>query len=106
MVPTSTTIGATAWLSRKSPVCVRRLAALSLSTNICPQRPAASARIAYEQPIALRRQIAEALQIGLMLVVTRRQLEQARGGAADDVVLGLLGEERQVPDGRRQIEIP
>src|ERR1700730_16635436 len=51
-------------------------------------------------------EIAELLQICLLLLVARRQLEQARRGAAEDVVLGLLRQERQVVDGRRQIKIP
>src|SRR6202012_5583978 len=51
-------------------------------------------------------EIAELLQVGLLLLVARRQLEQARGGAAEDVVLGLLRQERQVVDGRRQVEVP
>src|SRR5262249_23613565 len=45
-------------------------------------------------------------QVLFLLLVARRQLEQARGGAAEDVVLALLGEERQVVDRRRQVEIP
>src|SRR5262245_29734777 len=51
-------------------------------------------------------QIAELLQVGLLLLVARRQLEQARRGAAQDVVLRLLRQELQVVDGRGQVEIP
>src|ERR1700724_966154 len=51
-------------------------------------------------------EIAESLQIFFLLFVARRQLEQPRGGAAQNVVLTLLRQERQVPDRRRQIEIP
>ena len=51
-------------------------------------------------------EIAELLQILFLLLVARRKLEQPRGGAAEDVVLALLRQERQVPDRRRQIEIP
>src|SRR5580692_12948453 len=43
-------------------------------------------------------EIAELLQVRLLLLVARRQLEQARRGAAEDVVLGLLRQERQVVD--------
>src|ERR1700730_6600537 len=50
--------------------------------------------------------VAELDQILFLLLVARLQLEQARRGAAEDVVLALLGEERQVVDGRRQIEVP
>src|SRR5262249_54014667 len=53
-----------------------------------------------------RRQIAEARQILFLLLVTRRQLEQPRRGAAENVVLGFFRQERQVPDRRRQVEIP
>src|SRR5690349_13396600 len=48
-----------------------------------------------------RCEIAEAAEILFLLFVARRQLEQPRGVAAEDVVLGLLGEERQVVDRRR-----
>src|SRR3954447_25269637 len=41
-------------------------------------------------------EIAELLQVLFLLLVARRQLEQARRGAAEDVVLGLFREERQV----------
>src|SRR4029450_10014825 len=51
-------------------------------------------------------EIAEPLEVLALLLVTRRQLEQPRGGAAENVVLGLLREERQVVDRRGQIEIP
>src|SRR6187200_2993552 len=51
-------------------------------------------------------EIAEAAEVLFLLLVARRQLVQARGVAAEDVVLGLLREERQVPDRRRQVEIP
>src|SRR4029079_659694 len=50
--------------------------------------------------------IAELDQVFLLLLVARRQLEQARRGAAKDVVLGLLREERQVVDRRGQVEVP
>src|SRR5262249_53462259 len=45
-------------------------------------------------------------QVLFLLLVARRQLEQARRGAAEDVVLGLLRQERQVVDGARQVEVP
>src|SRR5262249_20275702 len=51
-------------------------------------------------------EIAEPLQVLFLLVVARRQLEQARRRAAENIVLGLLRQERQVPDRRRQVEIP
>src|SRR5262245_27728464 len=51
-------------------------------------------------------EIAELLQVLLLLLVARRQLEEARRGAAKNVVLRLLGQERQVQNGARQIEIP
>src|SRR5690242_16361373 len=50
--------------------------------------------------------VAELDQVFLLLLVARRQLEQARRGAAKDVVLGLLRKERQVGDRRRQVEVP
>src|SRR5262249_29791909 len=53
-----------------------------------------------------RRCAAEAREVRLLLVVARRQLEQARRGAAQDVVLALFRHERQVPDAARQIEVP
>src|SRR5262245_4932273 len=55
---------------------------------------------------ASRREVAEPLEIGLLLRAARWQLEQARGVAAENIVLGLLGEERQVPDSARHVEIP
>src|ERR1700732_1599172 len=45
-------------------------------------------------------------QIRLLRLVARLELEQARGGATENVVLGLVGQERQVVDRRRQIEVP
>ena len=51
-------------------------------------------------------EIAKSFQILFLLRVARRELEEPRRGAAEDVVLALLRKERQVPDGRRQIEIP
>src|SRR5262245_65990859 len=51
-------------------------------------------------------EIAEPLEVLLLLLVARRQLEQARRGAAQDVVLGLLRQELQVVDGCGQIEVP
>jgi hypothetical protein len=42
--------------------------------------------------------IPEPDQILPLLLIARLKLEQARRAAAKDVVLGLLGEERQVPD--------
>src|SRR5439155_5425674 len=53
-----------------------------------------------------RGQIPELLQVLFLLLVPWRQIKQSRRGAAEDVVLGLLGEERQVVDGRGQIEVP
>src|ERR1051326_2540810 len=47
---------------------------------------------------ASRHEIAEPLQVLPLLRVARRQFEEPRRGAAEDVVLRLLGEERQVPD--------
>src|SRR5262249_1842579 len=43
-------------------------------------------------------EIAEPLEVLFLFLVARRQLEQARRGAAEDVVLGLLREEGQVVD--------
>jgi hypothetical protein len=40
-------------------------------------------------------ELAEPDQVLLLPLVAGRQLEEARGGAAEDIVLGLLGEERQ-----------
>src|SRR5690606_8000254 len=57
-------------------------------------------------PSGRRGQIAEALEVCLLLVVARRQFERARGGAAEDVVLALLAQERQVRDRAGQIEVP
>src|SRR4029077_5059329 len=54
----------------------------------------------------LCREIAEFLEVLLLLVVARRQLEQPRRGAAENVVLGLLRQEGQVVDRARQVEIP
>src|SRR5262252_6368665 len=51
-------------------------------------------------------QIAEPLEVLFLLLVARRQLEQARRGAAQDVVLGLLRQELQIVDGRGQVEVP
>src|SRR6267154_434723 len=45
-------------------------------------------------------------QVGLLLRVARLELEQARRRAAQDVVLGLVGQERQIVDGGRQVEVP
>src|SRR5262245_21532434 len=53
-----------------------------------------------------RRGIAEAREVRPLLVGARRQLEQAGGGAAKDVVLGLFRQERQVPDAAGQVEVP
>src|SRR5262245_51219606 len=53
-----------------------------------------------------RRGIAEPRQVCPLLVVARRQLEQAGGGAAEDAVLGLFRQERQVPDAAGQVEVP
>src|SRR5215510_14522140 len=53
-----------------------------------------------------RRQIAVPDQVLLLLLVARRQLEQARCGAAKDVVLRSLREKGDVPDRAWQIEIP
>src|SRR5262245_2511006 len=53
-----------------------------------------------------RRGIAEPREVRPLLIVTRRQLEQASGGAAEDVVLGLFRQERQVPDAAGQVEVP
>ena len=50
--------------------------------------------------------IAELDQVLLLGLAARLQLEQPRRGAAEDVVLGLLGQERQVRDRRRQVEVP
>ena len=54
----------------------------------------------------LRRQVSIFLQVRLLGGVARGQLEQPRGGAAEDVVLALLREERQVIDHGRQVEVP
>ena len=51
-------------------------------------------------------EIAKSFQILFLFCVARCKLEEPRGGAAEDVVLALLREERQVPDGGWQIEIP
>ena len=53
-----------------------------------------------------RGEVAELLQARLLRLVARRQLEQPRRGAAEDVVLGLFRQERQVADRRRQVEVP
>src|SRR5262249_17061707 len=45
-------------------------------------------------------------QVLFLLLVARRQLEQARRGGAENVVFGLLGQERQVVDRARQVEVP
>src|SRR3954468_18004855 len=50
--------------------------------------------------------IAELDQVFFLLLVARRKLEQPRRGAAENVVLGLLRQERQIVDRRRQVEIP
>src|SRR5262249_58312896 len=52
------------------------------------------------------RKVAELLEVRFLRLVARRQLEQARRGAAQDVVLGLLRQELQVVDRRGQIEVP
>src|SRR4051812_34975162 len=52
------------------------------------------------------REIAELLEVRFLRLVARRQLEQPRRGAAQDVVLGLLRQELQVVDGRGQVEVP
>src|SRR5215510_5912422 len=51
-------------------------------------------------------QVAEPLEVLLLLLVAWRQLEQAGRGAAQDVVLGLFRQELQVVDGRGQVEVP
>src|SRR6266508_4823901 len=51
-------------------------------------------------------EVAELLQVLFLLLVARRQLEQARRGAAEDVVLRLLGQEGLIVDRCRQIEVP
>src|SRR4029078_11995222 len=50
--------------------------------------------------------IAEFLEVRFLLVVARRQLEQSRRSAAENIVLGLLRQERQIVDRARQVEIP
>src|SRR5262245_66474980 len=52
------------------------------------------------------REIAKPDQVFLLLLVARRELEEARRGAAEDVVLRLLGQEWQVVDHRPQDELP
>src|SRR5882757_7695616 len=51
-------------------------------------------------------EIAKSPQIFFLLLIARRQLEYSRGGPAEYVVLGLLRQERQIPYGARQIEVP
>src|SRR5262245_30148057 len=65
-----------------------------------------ASRTCSDLPAESRSRIAEPLQILPLLLIARRQLEQARGGAAQDVVLGLLRQKRQVPDPARHVEIP
>src|SRR4029077_17308437 len=52
------------------------------------------------------REIAELLEVRLLRLVARRQLEQARRGAAQDIVLAFLRHEREIVDGRGQVEVP
>src|ERR1700730_377823 len=59
-----------------------------------------------DQSRASGSKIAEPLQILLLLLRARRQLEQTGRVAAENVVLGLLRQERQVPDPARQVEVP
>src|SRR5262249_33670607 len=74
----------------------------------CPGRPRGRPGTPQTAVWCLRRrgEIAEPLEVLFLLLVARRQLEQARRGAAEDVVLRLLRQERQVRDGRGQIEVP
>src|SRR5262245_43342557 len=51
-------------------------------------------------------EVAELLQVLFLLLVARRQLEQPGCGAAQDVVLRLFAQERQVVDRRGQVEVP
>src|ERR1700730_18059078 len=55
---------------------------------------------------SLPREITEPLEVALLLVGARGQLEQPGRGPAEDVVLGLLREEGQIPDPARQLEVP
>src|SRR3954471_19712487 len=50
--------------------------------------------------------VAELDQVFFLLLVARRKLEQPRRGAAKNVVLGLLRQERQIVDRARQVEVP
>src|SRR5262249_40256529 len=56
--------------------------------------------------LSRRCQIAKAQKVLFLLGVARRQLEQPRRGATENIVLGLFRQERQVPDRRRQVEVP
>src|SRR4029077_5640476 len=71
-----------------------------------PQGESEAFIISYECRSSRSRQITEAFKIVFLLLIARRQLEQPRRGAAENIVLALFRQERQVPDRRRQVEIP
>src|SRR5947208_11578690 len=81
---------------------------LHQNENRLPVGPGGGCCLTPSYSIALRggREIAELLEIRFLRLVAWRQLEQARRGAAHDVVLALLRHERQVPDGCGQVEVP
>src|SRR5436305_8479286 len=92
--------------SIKKSYSKRWIAGSSPATTVggsVPIRPPLAMHHAHR---ASRREIAEPLEIGLLLRAARRQLEQAGRVAAENVVLGLLREKRQVPDPARHVEIP
>src|SRR5215471_21719820 len=89
-----------AFESRRVPL-TRRAARVDLSP------PAGRGKgTARGQPQSCHRQIPEPLQILPLLLVARGELEQPCGGAAENIVLGPLGEERQIVDRARQVEVP
>src|SRR5882757_3609718 len=70
--------------------------------NRLPVGPGDGCCLTPSYSIVLRggREIAVLLEVFFLRLVARRQLEQARRGAAQDVVLALLRHERQVVAGR------
>src|SRR5271155_3774827 len=70
-----------------------------------PYRPI-DMRAPLPRVAASSHEVAESLEVAALRLVARRQLEQARRGAAEDIVLCPLGQERQVPDRARQVEVP